>query len=125
MILYKNTITSLKGTLISRKIPVFFIFYSEIKQDENDQSEELIKDKSHNSVIIIGFDKSLKESKEAPMDDINQKDQNLKEEKKSVEEQLDKETKSKDIPLEKKEVHIVEQVINKKKVLNNACCFIL
>lgn len=117
--------TSLKRTLISRKIPVFFIFYSEIKQEENDQSEELIKDKSHNSVIIIGFDKTLKESKEAPLDDLNIKDQNLKEDQKSLGEQLDKETKSKEIPIDKKEEQIVEQVVNKKKVLNNACCFIL
>jgi hypothetical protein len=76
-------------------------------------------------VIVIGFEKSMKENKEIPLDELSKKDQTVKEERRSVGDNVDKETNSKDVPIEKKEEQIIEPVNNKKKVLNNACCYIL
>jgi len=76
-------------------------------------------------VIVIGFEKTMKENKEVPLDEFSKKEQTVKEDKKSEVDNLDKETNCKDVPIEKKAEQISEPVNNKKKILNNACCYIL
>lgn len=108
------------------KVSSILHIYPEIKEEENCISEELAKEKSNNSVIILANEKSLKGSNGDKADEQIKKEEIIKEDKKINGEVLERDTKTKDIQLEKKEEQINEQpTINKKKVINNACCNIL
>ena len=79
-------------------------------------------------MINNGLERSNKQNNEANLDEVSKKEENLKEDKKSIGDPIERDTKSREILVqnEKKDETVIGQGNHKKKVLNNAaCCVIL
>ena len=103
--------------------------FLEIVQEDPNGVSDILKEKSSNSVLVNNIEK-----KEEKVIEVINKNENIlekKEEKKSNDEAVDKDTKIKELPLvDRKEeqtnsASVQEHPIPIKKKENNACCNIL